>query len=576
MDTDDTVSVNSPELLVDSMNSVHFAEFEAMDTSDDSVGDDSGIGTTDSDTVEHFPFYIEDIAVFIMWMTWTCLSLTGIAMKSKAFDVVFPTENHISELLQIAPTLEFAAGLVDVFQAATPPTIDFFKTLPLHLNKKWAVYLLVLEKPGHLPRVYIGSGTTFTVGVLRRMSTYDRRSQLHQYIDTVSEYVNSSMDKGFTITHKGLLVWADIPLASEKYRFRSLFLLLETVFSLCFWTMKSRTKHYFMPGLCPWSRESFTYDGLCTHFSIMEIPKGILQYFTPEQREAYNAQDAERHTALQTKYTLAKGPGVHAAWAKRSRDRALEAQTYKCTLCDLTFPNEAKRIRHLDGSAHKKKVAGIGRQTNGRGGGQTAIRNKTFWCELCQHAASSQKRLERHLNARPHAKKIRDREASAKLAASVTPTTSQTKKPEEQQERAKPNTLQQWLVVGGVVRDLLDLLKEANQEVPAFLENIAREGSGFGGGGGGRGGGRSGGRGRGGGANRDFRKTAGGFGAGGGGGGYGGSGGGYGGGGGGFNGPPAAAYGGGAGGGYGGSSGGAYGQPYGNQDKNMGPQSSWW
>ncbi|KAF2749894.1 DEAD-domain-containing protein, partial [Sporormia fimetaria CBS 119925] len=34
----------------------------------------------------------------------------------------------------------------------------------------------------------------------------------------------------------------------------------------------------------------------------------------------------------------------------------------------------------------------------------------------------------------------------------------------------------------GVVRDLIELLKEANQEVPSFLESIAREGSGFGGG----------------------------------------------------------------------------------------------
>ena len=74
----------------------------------------------------------------------------------------------------------------------------------------------------------------------------------------------------------------------------------------------------------------------------------------------------------------------------------------------------------------------------------------------------------------------------------------------------------------GVVRDLLDLLKEANQEVPPFLENIAREGTGFGGGGGGRGG-RSGGRGRGGTATRDARRYGGG-GGGGGGAGYGGSG----------------------------------------------------
>ena len=56
----------------------------------------------------------------------------------------------------------------------------------------------------------------------------------------------------------------------------------------------------------------------------------------------------------------------------------------------------------------------------------------------------------------------------------------------------------------GIVRDMIELLKEAHQEVPVFLENVAREGAGFGGGGGR--GGRSGGRGRGGAATRDFRK----------------------------------------------------------------------
>lgn len=119
----------------------------------------------------------------------------------------------------------------------------------------------------------------------------------------------------------------------------------------------------------------------------------------------------------------------------------------------------------------------------------------------------------------------------------------------------------------GVVRDLIDLLKEANQEVPAFLENIAREGSGFSSSSGGRGGGRSGGgRGRGGAASRDFRKFGGGAPA------YGG----------GFGGPPAPAYGGGFGGpppqaAYGGApygggyGGGSYGNPSG-----PGGQSSWW
>lgn len=127
----------------------------------------------------------------------------------------------------------------------------------------------------------------------------------------------------------------------------------------------------------------------------------------------------------------------------------------------------------------------------------------------------------------------------------------------------------------GIVRELMDLLKEANQEVPAFLETIARESS-FGGGG--RGGRSRGGGGRGGNANRDFRKF--------GGGGFGGN---SGGGGGGFNAPSqGAGYGGGGGGGFSGSGGyggggysgggggagyggGGYGNPSG-----PGAQSSWW
>ena len=112
----------------------------------------------------------------------------------------------------------------------------------------------------------------------------------------------------------------------------------------------------------------------------------------------------------------------------------------------------------------------------------------------------------------------------------------------------------------GVVRDLIDLLKEANQEVPGFLETIARESSGFGGG---SRGGRSGGRGRGTSAMKDVRSygggqrpayaSSGGMGMGG----Y--SGGGY---------------GSGTGGGYGGGMGGGYGGSYGNPS---GPgANSWW
>lgn len=95
-----------------------------------------------------------------------------------------------------------------------------------------------------------------------------------------------------------------------------------------------------------------------------------------------------------------------------------------------------------------------------------------------------------------------------------------------------------------IVRDLIELLREANQDIPAWLDTVAHENS-FGGGGYRGRGGRGGGRGRGGGGNRDYRQ-------GGGGGGYSGHRGG--GGGGGYGGPQ---YGnGGYGGGYGGAGGG--------------------
>ncbi|CAO3690403.1 unnamed protein product [Rhizopus stolonifer] len=59
-----------------------------------------------------------------------------------------------------------------------------------------------------------------------------------------------------------------------------------------------------------------------------------------------------------------------------------------------------------------------------------------------------------------------------------------------------------------IVNDLINILAEANQEVPSFLESVARESRSYGGRSSGRGGGRGGGRGRGGGSSfggRDYR-----------------------------------------------------------------------
>ncbi|KAK9456174.1 DEAD-box ATP-dependent RNA helicase [Dipodascopsis uninucleata] len=116
----------------------------------------------------------------------------------------------------------------------------------------------------------------------------------------------------------------------------------------------------------------------------------------------------------------------------------------------------------------------------------------------------------------------------------------------------------------GVAKELIDILKEANQEVPDFLEAVANEG-------GYSSRGRGGGRGRGSGATRDYRRgfdsNSNGYSGGSGGGGY--SGGGYGGG------SFGGSYGGGSGGGFYNNTGSSYGNG-GSSYNNGGGQSSWW
>jgi hypothetical protein len=136
---------------------------------------------------------------------------------------------------------------------------------------------------------------------------------------------------------------------------------------------------------------------------------------TPEEIEALEADRLEVKRRYDREWKAALGPGVHAAQSKESRDEALKDQRYKCTVCDLTFPNNAKLLAHQDLPIHIRKAAGLPKPLNGRGGSQNAISKKKHWCELYQHAAASAARLEIHLKGPRHAKKLRDLASSSKL-----------------------------------------------------------------------------------------------------------------------------------------------------------------
>ncbi|KAF4473087.1 C2H2 and C2HC zinc finger [Fusarium albosuccineum] len=194
-------------------------------------------------TMATFP-ETEDISVLLLFLTWTILSTTHTTLLSVGFKSVFAEKEFLENLMMNTP-LNFAPGLIQIFQSAVPPTISFFSKLPLPQDRVWGVYVLVLEKDSHPPKIYIGSGTSKDDGVKARISTYDRLQRKKQWESGISDTLAKAVISGYSITYRGLLVWTPIPLASEQHALRGLMLLFETVFTLCFWAMISRPKNYF-------------------------------------------------------------------------------------------------------------------------------------------------------------------------------------------------------------------------------------------------------------------------------------------------------------------------------------------
>ena len=152
------------------------------------------------------------------------------------------------------------------------------------------------------------------------MAYYDRRSLTGQPSHNIPRYVESSEKEGWRITHKCLFAWSPQPSPSHHYQIRSLFMVLDTVFTLTLWAMKSRDKDYFMPNLCPWPRDSLPYDGCCSHSSIKEPIVGQNEEVTSEEINRVAAEKkriADEKKAIQRRIYNAKGGAkVHKAHEK--------------------------------------------------------------------------------------------------------------------------------------------------------------------------------------------------------------------------------------------------------------------
>lgn len=166
---------------------------------------------------------------------------------------MFPDEAALNQMASTI-ALVFAPGLLQVLQSTVPPTIEYFKTLPpcSRLDRFWAVYLLVLEKPGHKSKIYVGSGTNSKSGVWSRLQFYVRGYDL-------PKFVKKALDDGYHVGYKGLLCRCPIPARPLQPTVRTFFILLEAALAFVFWAMYATKGDYGVSSTCPWDRASLEH-----------------------------------------------------------------------------------------------------------------------------------------------------------------------------------------------------------------------------------------------------------------------------------------------------------------------------
>ncbi|KAK4951906.1 carbamoyl-phosphate synthase (glutamine-hydrolyzing) cpa2 [Elasticomyces elasticus] len=361
------------------------------------------------------------MAAYIVWLVWTCITQTPARCINQTFATIFTAHEIIAELLEDS-MVAFAPGLLDVLQSATPPGIDVFKRLPTNGTGRWGVYLVVLEKAGRRPRIYIGSGTQVVGGVASRWQTYARLTGLPRF-------VQRAIDEGYTITHVGLLCWASIPAPAVRFPLRSLFLALEATFSVLLWAMVSRTKSYGLPNLCPWDLDAIEYDGCCSHTALAETVVGEEEGLTLEQIAAKavlaDARRSEQRRINRSKsyYALKlkdfdkwqaqiraqdarRDPEALRISKKKSSAKAKAGPKFNCDPCGLSFKDSTELNKHNATQRHLNKISGkVVRGKDAQrfaASGAIAKAAKRFHCACCDHAFNTKQHLTGHFTTQKH------------------------------------------------------------------------------------------------------------------------------------------------------------------------------
>jgi hypothetical protein len=311
----------------------------------------------------------------VLSLTWTCLSDLPQQQQNKLYAQFFDDFTDLQVIASSVP-IEFPDDLYNVLKSEALPTIHTFKLFSTKTNG-WAVYLLILYKPGGMYRVYVGSGTDSFGGADVRLGHYD-----HLTWSMLPVLVKAAINEGYVIVNKVLLVWTpSIPAPHLRARTRLLFLAFEATFTFVFSAMRlyPEDRYSDMAHLCPWPREELQYDGLCTHCCLSEkvVSDFLLTAEEVEEELKLKAEDRklahlsyhERQMATNREDYLARCAKKQREYRERNVEKLAAHQSahraqnvvdrrFYCTLCNTACSDQSELNVHNDCAKHKRKEAG--------------------------------------------------------------------------------------------------------------------------------------------------------------------------------------------------------------------------
>lgn len=199
------------------------------------------------------------------------------------FETLFGEAEVFDEACTTTP-LSSTLSLLDILTSSSPPSLDFFRGIPaLPVEEKvWAVYLLLLEKPGCPAKIFIGSGIDKKAGAKPRLRNGDHGTHLPRFVER-------ALNDGHTYSNRGLLFWAPLPPDHKSGTARVRFVAVEAVFAVLFFAGFETKLDALWTVFLPLKREDVSWLPLCSHTALMKRSRGITT-MAEAQWEAYDAE----------------------------------------------------------------------------------------------------------------------------------------------------------------------------------------------------------------------------------------------------------------------------------------------